>query len=803
MDKPNTYYKNLAHLPPALQPLTMEPRWLIWRWEQRTNKDGAVKWTKPPYQARYPDQHAKSDDPDTWGNHHDAVAAMRAGHADGIGYALMGSGIGAIDLDHCVDLESSEVEDWARQLLIEANGAYKETTVSGTGCRIIGKAEGDNQQRRFTFNRTTGAGIEIYRNTKRYITVSALERGSCAELPPLDSFIDMVLARHSGETKQQANGFDFNDAGRQDGTTDYDKLIRNGAPEGQRSEAFQSVIWHLASQGWSAEAITDEIAKHPNGMGAKYADRLHEEVTRSYEKWRARRRQSATGDAEATDTPWPQIFVVKGELPRIVNEAETALIGLGREIYQRGGQIVRPVLQRLKASDDRDTQGWQLVPVTQPDLVVTLTCAAQFLKYDARSKGWIPADAPNSIAEAYLASVGRWKLPILTAVTGAPFLRPDNSVCDTPGYDTATGLLYKPACSFPPIPPQPTRNDALAALAQLEELIADFPFVAPADRSVALAAILTTLDRPNMETAPLFAFTAPTAGTGKSKLVDIVSMLVTGQPAPVMGQGSHEEELEKRLGAALLAGNLIISIDNCEHILKCSFLCSALTQQISEVRVLGKSKNVMTPVIATMFATGNNLSVAGDLTRRTLLCSLDAQCERPELREFNQDAVEVAKTNRGRLVAAALTVLRGWHLSGRKGARPLGSFETWSHRVRDALLWLDRADPCSTTDKVKSDDPEIMALTAVMAQWREHIGLSTEVTVPQIVNRSLNAHDLHIALTNVASARTGPTVSNERLGRWLKKNEGRIIGGLVLRRTRMLDGYPIWSLKTVSGLSGL
>jgi len=263
MEKPNTYYKNLAHLPQALRPLTEQARWVVWRWEPRTTKDGNQKWTKPPYQARHPSQHAKSDDPDTWGRHEDAVAAMRAGHADGIGYALMGSGIGAIDLDHCVDLESSELEDWAKQILTEANGAYKETTVSGAGCRIIGKADGDNQQRRFTFDRNTGAGIEIYRNTKRYITVSALERGSCAELPALDSFIDMLLARHTGEARQQTNGgLDFNDAGPQS-APDYDNLIRNGAPEGERSEAFNAVVWHLAGKGWTAEAITDEGRQTP------------------------------------------------------------------------------------------------------------------------------------------------------------------------------------------------------------------------------------------------------------------------------------------------------------------------------------------------------------------------------------------------------------------------------------------------------------------------------------------------------------------------------------------------------------
>ena len=61
-------------------------------------------------------------------------------------------------------------------------------------------------------------------------------------------------------------------------------------------------------------------------------------------------------------------------------------------------------------------------------------------------------------------------------------------------------------------------------------LIKTFPFVAPCDRSVALAGMLTALDRLSMDTAPLIAFTAPTAGTGKSLLVDIIAVLATGRP---------------------------------------------------------------------------------------------------------------------------------------------------------------------------------------------------------------------------------------------------------------------------------
>ena len=259
-------------------------------------------------------------------------------------------------------------------------------------------------------------------------------------------------------------------------------------------------------------------------------------------------------------------------------------------------------------------------------------------------------------------------------------------------------------------------------------------------------------------------------------------------------QGNSEQELEKRLGAELLAGSAIVSIDNCEHALESAFLCSVLTQQTVNVRILGQSKQQKTPSNATIFATGNNLTIVGDLTRRTLLGSMDAKCEHPEQREFDCDAVDIARARRGELVTAALTVLKAWHLSDAKGTKPLGSFETWSHRIRDPLLWLGCDDPCDTIQKVKAGDPKVAALSAVTAQWREHIGLQTEVTVQQVINHSMNADDLRVALMNVAAAKSGTGISNDRLGRWLIKNQGRIVNGMSLRCPGSSNGYPTWKL---------
>ena len=56
-----------------------------------------------------------------------------------------------------------------------------------------------------------------------------------------------------------------------------------------------------------------------------------------------------------------------------------------------------------------------------------------------------------------------------------------------------------------------------------------------------------------------------------------------------MSQGSDEEETEKRLSVVLQAGDPVLLIDNCERALKGEFLCSMLTQEILQARILGRS----------------------------------------------------------------------------------------------------------------------------------------------------------------------------------------------------------------------
>jgi primase-polymerase (primpol)-like protein len=133
------------------------PNWVVWSWKRNNHA-----YTKPPYIAVAPDRLARNDDASTWAPRSAAVNAVLAGRANGVGFVLTNTEIGAVDLDKCRDLESGEIDDWAQSILDAAANTYCEITVSGTGARVLGIAKGQPVHRRF--NRAggrKGAAVEL------------------------------------------------------------------------------------------------------------------------------------------------------------------------------------------------------------------------------------------------------------------------------------------------------------------------------------------------------------------------------------------------------------------------------------------------------------------------------------------------------------------------------------------------------------------------------------------------------------------------------------------------------------------
>ncbi len=487
------------------------------------------------------------------------------------------------------------------------------------------------------------------------------------------------------------------------------------------------------------------------------------------------------------------IQCIPGELPEMVDKAESALCKHDPNFYQRGGQLVRWCMSHAETVRGITRPGGSVIILNQDAdyLLDRLNRLIGWERWNEDKEDYVPCNAPRTVASTLLARRGLWKAQPLVAAINAPTLRPDGSILDKPGYDAATGLLFvNTAVEFPPIPQQPTYEDAKAALAFLiNEVLIGFPFAKPHDRSAALSAILTGLVRHGLKNAPMHTNTAQVMASGKSLLADVVALVATGHPATVMSYTPDGDEMRKRILSVLMQGDLVVNLDNVEEPLQSQTLCTVLTQESFTDRILGVNKTGTAPTLCCWLATGNNLVVAGDLTTRIVPCNLDPQVERPEEREFQRNLYDWIPANRPALVQAGLTVLRAYIVAG-KPKQPIKNFarfEDWSGLVRSALVWLGESDPLTGREQLEDGDPVRVKLRSLLLAWfaafktapatsKEAVLRANETYLDDEGTEQPRYPELKEALEEFFTDKGGKASSNA-IGYFLRQYAGRIVAG--------------------------
>ena len=513
------------------------------------------------------------------------------------------------------------------------------------------------------------------------------------------------------------------------------------------------------------------------------------------------------------------------ELPRCLNETEAELRRTVAPVWQMRGRLVEMIRLDADAEADgvkRHAGALQIHVLNDHRLLELMLGSVNFASWNERKKVWIRSAPALEFSRHYNAR-GAWGLRVLRGIVEAPTMRPDGTILSEPGYDDATGIyLDTGGVEFPPVPENPTRKEAGAALGKLHEVIKDFPFVMDEDdplgidsayRSVALSAILTAVSRKALRTAPGHGFDATSMATGKTLLCDTISMIATGRPASTISQGKNEEEFNKRLFSILLQGDPVITIDNIEQPVRSDEFCTVLTSEEWQCRVLGISGNRTVVTNVLFLLNGNGLTFEGDIRTRVLMCRMDARVEDPGARRFDRDLREWVPQHRAELVTAALTVLRAFVVAGRPGLDKLesfGRFEDWSNLVRGALVWLGEPDPCKTRQDIDAHDPEREALSTLHRAWRDVIGADVLVTAKQLIDAAspniLDPDDDGGEKVDAAERLRGaleaisPRYSNPKvLGTYLSKYVGRIVDGHCIREHAILGKSKEYRLEIASG----
>jgi hypothetical protein len=298
------------------------------------------------------------------------------------------------------------------------------------------------------------------------------------------------------------------------------------------------------------------------------------------------------------------------------------------------------------------------------------------------------------------------------------------------GYHKESGVYFDMKV-VPPIPAKVTEQTARDSLKWLQDkLFEDFPFATEADRSVAVLALLTVIQRRMIDIAPGFIFSAPLQSNGKTTLVDLIAAIAIGWPVAGNIWNKNEEEFQKLLMPLLQSGSQVVLFDNLPEgsQITSNCLAMAMTKPEYEGRVLGFSKTLIVSSLTTFFATGNNVVMKGDLRSRFLPCYIDAKSENPEGRQFARpNIMQWAADNRDIALLHCLTVL-AFGVRRMNAGKPLPHaiknrrFAQWNDLVYGPALMAGLAPVDEAVEREAAQDEERESHSAFVEAWHAAFG---------------------------------------------------------------------------------
>ncbi|WP_193518711.1 hypothetical protein [Nocardiopsis kunsanensis] len=389
-------------------------------------------------------------------------------------------------------------------------------------------------------------------------------------------------------------------------------------------------------------------------------------------------------------------------------------------------------------------------------------------------------------------------VPELTGTATHPLVLPTGQIVTTSGYHDETGLYLTPHVSSVAVPDAPTQDQITEAVTLITTVFGDFPWL----DSASFAAYIGILMAPAIRwmgggvswRVPAPIISANQAGVGKTALCKVFAALY-GQHDTTWPAYSNEE-LEKRLTTAMReAVEPVIMFDNVPNgmTISSTVLAQFLTQETWRARILGTNTGISVPVTKLVVLNGNNIKPHSDMKRRAIPVTLRYEERHPERRDPDGYAVGDLETwldcpeNVKRLMAALLTIIRGWIADGapRRPVR-MASFGSWASATAGLLDWAGIPGfPDSWGDGVSQEDGE----------WAEFFEMWEQV----LSNEEATAREVLMKFPSEmlppGATTTSGQPSSRKLGAVLSANEGRWIGGHRLVG-RVLKGRVLYRLET-------
>lgn len=490
----------------------------------------------------------------------------------------------------------------------------------------------------------------------------------------------------------------------------------------------------------------------------------------------------------------PTIIVTNKYLKENTDQTIEAIQGANNppKIFVRSGKIVRIVTDEKGAPHIED--------MNESACRGFVERTANFMKARTDSKGetnYSPLQAPPAEIVQDIMTLPEKNLPPLIGLSEVPILRINGSIMDTPGYDAISHLYYSPTkgLTIPPIPDSPSQVEVNAAIEVIKEPFKDFPYDSISSKTNAMAALFTICCRPIIEgLIPMCLFDKPERGTGASLQAEVISIIITGRGMAGTSIPRDEDEWRKTLNSLLRRGSNIIAFDNVKGMLHSATLEMVLTTGTILDRTLGTPDATPLANLATFIATGNNIRIGEGLLRRCYHSRMDALCARPWERDptnFDHPLLtQWVKEERGRLLGAVFTIIRGWIVANKPEPEKLpilGGYQGWISVIGSIMDYSGFKEFLANSAAFYGEaDVEGQEWGAFLEKWYELFSSNSKTTSAIITKlNEVTSAEKDAPLTEEALAfrATLPGFLNDRLN----KKEGNFATSLGQNLSRNID----------------
>ena len=405
-------------------------------------------------------------------------------------------------------------------------------------------------------------------------------------------------------------------------------------------------------------------------------------------------------DSKETTDSRPVVKIVSSREPQWLDHTLEAMTQT-EKFYQMAGQacIVTPTEGRAN-----------IVPLDKGiNAASWLTREIRFTQSSMDKATGVITDqdikCPTSLAlEIADATTFKGSLPVLNGVSNTPLITPAGKIIqDSWAYDPELKLFFSSEFAV-----QPMYLDE--ALPIMNEVLADFPFVAVRYRAAAISAILTAVCRPVLDICPMYVITSSQYSDGKSVLSGLIAASCGVEASmSALTRGGSDEEQEKQLSAILSRGRRVVTLDNHDGEFRSSALTETLTSTNPEFRILGKNETRSVPNKTMFILNGVNTTPALDLQTRSVFIRLARTTVDPNRKFKHPDVVGYAFNNRSRLVSAAIGLIK-WAMEQEDGDwKPNHRFKIWDYMIRRTALLafgVDVSPPVSEDEDRTIDSSE-------------------------------------------------------------------------------------------------